>query len=67
MYFAMATSTLEARLKCVSINDENDPASERKPRTKSKVYLPNVLQSCFLMNRMLSPRIHNLRRMPLTA
>jgi hypothetical protein len=45
----MATSTLEARLKRVSINDENDPAGERKPHAKSKVCLPNVLQSYFLI------------------
>ncbi|CZR61564.1 probable protein kinase Eg22 [Phialocephala subalpina] len=37
----MATSTLEACLKCVSINDENDPTGERKPHAKSK----NVVSS----------------------
>jgi hypothetical protein len=45
----MATCTLEARLKYVSINDEKDPADERKPQTKSKVCGSNVLQSCFLI------------------
>ena len=47
--FAMATSTLEACLKCVFINDENNPAGKRKPHIKPKVCLPNVLQSCFLI------------------
>lgn len=56
----MATCTLEARLKCVSINDEKDPADERKPQTKSKVCGSTVLQSCFLIwieYRLLAPTI----------